>query len=858
MANKKYISTAIIAILFTSMMLYALPIATGQTYDYVKKTYAYVGATPNPLGVGQETLIHVGITDFLRDVDHGWEGLTVTVTKPDGTTQTLGPFRTDSTGGTGTVFIPTMVGNYTLQTHFPEQTYFWTPNARVPFQGLILYEASDSQILTLTVTEDPREFYPSIPLPTEYWTRPIDAQFREWSTVAGNWLDYRGGRAGIIAPFNDEAPETAHILWARKLDDGGIAGGVVGDQAMEDGDAYSGKYQGSFIVEGILFYNEYGTGFFGDTAEQRVSAVDLRTNELLWSQVLGDNERVAFGQLMYWDTMNYHGVFPYIWTTRGSTWKAYDPLTGRLEYTMTNVPSGTRVYGSKGEILIYQINTARGWMALWNSSNIPALYGAQVHPADPNYGAGGFDFAWGSWYAWGKTVNATGPCTVSPDQPLGIAGYSWNVTIPTGLPGNVRAVFAENKVLGAAISTAGVNSWAVSLEPGKQGQLIFQKSWQAPADWAANTLDVSYANPPNLFAFEMETLNNAEIFVVWVKELTQYYGFSTLTGDYLWQTDSEYYLNTWVGTNRAQANGNLYSVGYSGEVYCYDTATGELKWKYDADDPLNEILWGNSWPLRIQFIADGKIYIGMEEHSSVDPKPRGAPYFCLDAETGEEIWRIDGAFRQTHWGGNSIIGDSIIAAMDTYDQRIYAIGKGPTKTTVTAPNIGVTQGTSVIISGMVTDISPGTKDTGLTMRFPNGVPAVSDESMSDWMLYVYKQFPKPTETEGVPVSIDVIDANGNHRNIGTATSDANGFFKFMWTPDIPGEYTVIANFAGSKAYWPSLAEAAFGVDEAPPAAAEPEPQPDMTGTYAMYSTAAIIAAIAIVGAILGFLLLKKR
>ena len=36
-------------------------------------------------------------------------------------------------------------------------------------------------------------------------------------------------------------------------------------------------------------------------------------------------------------------------------------------------------------------------------------------------------------------------------------------------------------------------------------------------------------------------------------------------------------------------------------------------------------------------------------------------------------------FRDTRWGGNGIIGDSIIATMDTYDQRVYAIGKGPSQ-----------------------------------------------------------------------------------------------------------------------------------------------------------------------------------
>jgi hypothetical protein len=103
--------------------------------------------------------------------------------------------------------------------------------------------------------------------------------------------------------------------------------------------------------------------------------------------------------------------------------------------------------------------------------------------------------------------------------------------------------------------------------------------------------------------------------------------------------------------------------------------------------------------------------------------------------------------------------------------------------------------------------------------------------------------------------LDVVDANGNFRNIGTITSDATGFYSFVWEPDIPGEYTVYATFAGSESYWQSSAETAFFVEEAP--AATPEPTPVAQApveTYFTVSTIAIIVAIAIVGV----LILRKR
>ena len=144
------------------------------------------------------------------------------------------------------------------------------------------------------------------------------------------------------------------------------------------------------------------------------------------------------------------------------------------------------------------------------------------------------------------------------------------------------------------------------------------------------------------------------------------------------------------------------------------------------------------------------------------------------------------------------------------------------------------------------------------MRFPNGVPAVSDASMADWMDYVYEQKGFPSNCTGVPVTISVLDSNNNYRDIGTATSDASGYFSFQWTPDIPGKYNVVATFAGSESYWPSHAESSFGIDEAPETPQAPETPVDNTSTYITYGVIAIIVAVAIVGAIIVLVVLRKQ
>jgi hypothetical protein len=131
--------------------------------------------------------------------------------------------------------------------------------------------------------------------------------------------------------------------------------------------------------------------------------------------------------------------------------------------------------------------------------------------------------------------------------------------------------------------------------------------------------------------------------------------------------------------------------------------------------------------------------------------------------------------------------------------------------------------------------------------------------MKDWMGYVYQQRPMPTNFTGVPVTINVVDANGNFRTIGTATTDYTGAFNFVWNPDITGQYSVIATFTGTNAYFPSSATAVFNVMEAQ-ATASPNPTTNTQSMADIYFLPAIIGLfvfIAIIGAVI-IIVLRKR
>ena len=81
----------------------------------------------------------------------------------------------------------------------------------------------------------------------------------------------------------------------------------------------------------------------------------------------------------------------------------------------------------------------------------------------------------------------------------------------------------------------------------------------------------------------------------------------------------------------------------------------------------------------------------------------------------------------------------------------------------------------------------------------------------------------------------------------------------METPNVSGQYTITATFAGTNGYWPSNAQTIVDVINAPSATTAPITAPiSVTDTYFVPSVIAIIVVIIIGFAILAMLSLKKR
>jgi hypothetical protein len=395
--------------------------------------------------------------------------------------------------------------------------------------------------------------------------------------------------------------------------------------------------------------------------------------------------------------------------------------------------------------------------------------------------------------------------------------------------------------------------WAISIKPESRGDILWRQDYPAP--------------PGNQSVLPVAHDVTNRVFIMYNKETRQFTGYSMDDGSLKWTTDYEpkafdYYM---AGTMIAAAhNGILYRASYGGILYTFDTSNGKLLWAYGNGGEGNstnsglETVYGN-YPLFISNIADGKIYLFTNEHSPGAPHYKGAKLRCVNATDGTEIWTMLSWVSSTLFTARGgVIADGYLAYYNAYDGRVYSIGKGPSATTVSIQDDVITHGDSVLIKGTVMDIAAGTKQNEQAARFPNGVPAVSDESMGEWMEYVYMQKPMPTNATGVEVTLSVLDSNNNYREIGKTTSDSNGFYSYQWTPDIPGKFTVYASFAGSESYWPSHAENAFAVDAAPEATPPPTPTPaPMTDTYVL-GTGITLIIILVVGIAVIVLMLRKR
>ncbi len=314
-----------------------------------------------------------------------------------------------------------------------------------------------------------------------------------------------------------------------------------------------------------------------------------------------------------------------------------------------------------------------------------------------------------------------------------------------------------------------------------------------------STLNKSwFKNRTDLYTPSQRPINIGDgVYTFFSSDTAQIHCYSIQTGEQKWVSDP---LPGWGIFNVLSyvAYGKVYYTGYDGHVRAYAVENGKLEWDFYFGSSGFETAFG-TWPVNNGLtIADHKIFVTNDEHTPDPIMWRGGKLACIDADTGKCLWNITG------WKRLPAISDGILTTVDSYDGQLYAIGKGPSQTTVSTSQNPVTKGSSTMILGTVTDESPGAK----------GTAAVSDESMSEWMAHLYMQKPKPTNVNGVQVTISAINPLGETEPIGTTTTDTNGNYGIMWTPQSEGQYKIIAKFAATNSYGSSEASTYLGVSQA--------------------------------------------
>ena len=844
--NKLTIVIALFLMLTMAVTLVALPAANAHDPPWTIPTWAFLSVQPNPIGVGQEAFVNFWIDKApptaVAQYGDRWHGFTVTVTNPSGNEETLGPFTSDATGGAHTTYTPSTTGTYKFVFNFPGETVAGDNPGPSPYQPEFVgdyYEPSTSPVVELVVQDEQIERLPENPLPTGYWERPIFSENLNWYKISGNWLGLSAvghysqtGQYNASGNFNPytTAPNTAHILWTKALAPGGIIGGEFGGTMYGSSYMQTPQYEpkfGGIIINGVLYYE-----FFPGSSSYQAGwvAVDIRTGQEIWTKET--TSRLQCGQVLSYVSPNQFGGLSYLWSieptvapNRGTTYGLYDAMTGNW---ILNIVNGTgfrmKVTDDSGSLLGYYTNNTDNTLVMWNSTK--CIIGPLDVPA-------GYPVGW----MWRPQLGAEIP-------------FEYGIQMKAPLETTYQGEPVDPKY-----SIMTMNSDIVVLQSTPISR--FGVGWALWIGYDASTGQklwgpINHTYTPFARIKTHRAMQGLIIEFTHPTMTTEAYSLNT--GQKLWGP-TEPYPNAWgyhVAYDGIAAYGMFYQTDFAGYLHAYNLTTGEEEWQFHTGTSDYETPYGVYNLQHIAVVADGKVY-AEGGHTYSPPLYKGAHLFCINATTGEEIWRIP-SFTMTN-AADEAIADGILLAPNGYDNRLYAYGKGRSATTVTTSPKVLMHGSSILVEGTVTDQSPGQTCLGIPAA---GTPAIADESMSAWMEYLYMQQEKPTNATGVEVTITVLDPNNNCYDVGTTTSTIDGFFKLTFTPEVPGEYYVYATFTGSESYYGSSAVTAINVEEALAATPEPTPQPASAAElYFLPMSIATIVAIIVIGLLL-FLMIRKR
>ncbi len=821
----------------------------GASVNWTFTTYPRLSFTPNPIGVGQTLLVNLWVTPP-PTADRFMKDYKVTITDPDGNEDVI---VMDSYVADGTAWFPYVVdqaGTWTLRFDF-QGMYFpkgWYNNGEYsetdpPGFGWTYYEGqyykpASTGEQELVVQEEQVPSWPLTDLPTDYWERPISMEHREWAQIGGNypWNELEmgsewSGEPSYYGPYIT-APNTSHIAWKVLRDVAGIHGGEPGVYGIT----------GSVSTPDVIYAGRCYDTYYKPGVGQVAGCFDLRTGQIYY-EIPTEEGGVTPQYIAY-----FRGGF-------GSVPGAEESFTTSVElvaiggetvwiqtpYGMWPITAQDTLYKVdpfSGAVSSYNITGAGRILAYRNGHFLSIRDSGAVPEGNPTYLY--------NWTVQGSTNNFANRIVTNQSFLL-VPSFRANVynfygrlgsaDLNSGMTVITRRFYQDQVTGGGAIG--------VSLKDGT-------------IKWNITFTDYSPFSP--------STTVSSEGVYVCVFSAGVVRGYDIYTGKQLWEnTDIDYPWGGFYGYDEAAAYGMAYFWSYSG-VQAFDLEDGHMVWQYTAPAaPFETPYYNEDGVESLSFsgsgiVADGKVYTRNSEHTPTAPYTRGWGFHCIDAFTGEKIWAIAGAMNP------GAAADGYITAGNTYDGYMYVFGKGKSATTISAPQTEIPLGESVMLTGTVLDQSPAQP----------GTPCVSKESIDTQMNYLHMQRPIDglwgNETiTGVPVSLDTVDPNGNFIHIGDVTTDGySGTFGFMFTPEVPGTYTIMATFMGDESYGSSFAQTYVGVGEAPEEpvtpATEPEVQEDIdravedlnSSLTPMFIGIIVAVAVAIVIGLVNLWALRKR
>src|SRR5665647_401595 len=220
--SNKTLWISLTILLIASMVIIPIPLANSQVTE--RSFSLFIAAGPDKIGLGQSVSIvawgNMLPTNFISQNLSAGDGIlrfpryhnfVVTIKDPDGIVENRTFPESDPLGGNAFSYVPTKIGTYTISASYPGESF---ENVQY-FKSNVAFKPAQTKLVTFEVQQDPIQSPIENPLPTEYWTRPIDPSNQFWADLTGNWLrmgmsSSQGRYWTNFQPYGT-APNTAHI-----------------------------------------------------------------------------------------------------------------------------------------------------------------------------------------------------------------------------------------------------------------------------------------------------------------------------------------------------------------------------------------------------------------------------------------------------------------------------------------------------------------------------------------------------------------------------------------------------------------------------------------------------------------------